>query len=98
MSIQTPSVHASIFGVQHPAAQASGEVGRCLSPLLGLGAAVGGEEGKGGAGGDRIGAAGVLLPQVLGDDAVEARGRRNVSLQLLLQDWSLTERGQMVMS
>lgn len=91
MSIQTPSVHASIFRVQHPAPQAGSEVGRCLSSLLGLRTAVGGEKGKRGAGGDRIGAAGVLFPQVLGDDAVQARGGRKVALQLLLHGRSLIE-------
>lgn len=73
MSVQAASVHTSILRVQHPAPQAGGEVGRGLPPLLGLGAAVGGVQRKGGAGGDRIGAAGVLFPQVLGDDAVEGR-------------------------
>lgn len=89
VSVQTPSVHASILRVQHPAPQAGGEVGRCLSPLLRLGAAVGGEERKGGAGGDGVGAVGVLFPQVLSDDAVEGRGGRKVALQLLLHGWSL---------
>lgn len=53
---------------------------------------MGGEEREGGAGGDGIGAAGVLFPQVLGDDAVEGRGGRQVALQLLLHGWSLINR------
>lgn len=91
MSVQTPSVHASVLRVQHPAAQAGGEVGRRLSSLLRLGAAVRGEEGERGAGGDGVGAAGVLLPQVLGDDAVEGRRGGEVALQLLLHGWSLRD-------
>lgn len=51
-----------------------------------------GEKGKGGACGDWIGAAGVLFPQVLGDDAVESRGGRQVALHLLLHGWSLNRR------
>lgn len=92
MSIQAASVHASILRVQHPAPQAGGEVWRRLPPLLRLGAAVGGVKRKGGAGGDRIGAASVLLPQVLGDDAVEGRGGGEVALQLLLHGGSLNKR------
>lgn len=92
MSIQTASVHAAVFGVQHPAPQAGSEVGRRLSPLLGLRTAVGGVQGERGAGGDRVGAAGVLFPQVLRDDAVEGRGGRKVALQLLLHGWSLIQR------
>lgn len=92
MSIQTASVHAAVFGVQHPAPQAGGEVGRRLSPLLWLRTAVGGVQGERGAGGDRVGAAGVLFPQVLRDDAVESRGGRKVALQLLLHGWSLIQR------
>ena len=96
MSIQTASVHSAIFRVQHPAAQAGGEVGRRLSPLLGLRTAVGGVQGERGAGGDRVGAAGVLFPQVLGDDAVEGRRGRKVALQLLLHGWSLIQRQTVV--
>lgn len=92
MSIQTASVHAAVFGVQHPAPQAGGEVGRRLSPLLWLRTAVGGVQGERGAGGDRVGAAGVLFPQVLRDDAVKCRGGRKVALQLLLHGWSLIQR------
>lgn len=92
VSVQTASVHSSVLRVQHPAAQAGGEVGRRLSPLLGLWASVGGEEGEGGAGGDGIGAASVLLPQVLCDDAVEGGGRGQVALQLFLHGRSLINR------
>lgn len=92
VSIKAASVHASILRVQHPAPQAGGEVWRRLPPLLRLGAAVGGVKRKGGAGGDGVGAAGVLLPQVLGDDAVEGRGGGEVALQLLLHGWSLNQR------
>lgn len=96
MSIQTRSVHTSIFGVQHPGTQAGGEVGRSLSSLLGLRAAVGREKRERGACGDRVGAAGVLFPQVLGDDAVERWRGRKVAFQLLLHCWSLTERKERV--
>lgn len=92
MSVQAASVHAFVFRVKHSAPQACREVGRRLPPLLGLGAAVGGEEREGRAGGDGVGAAGVLFPQVLRDDAVEGRGGRKVALQLLLHGWSLIEK------
>lgn len=98
VSVQAASVHAAILRVQHPAPQAGGEVGRCLPPLLRLGAAVGGVKREGGAGGDGIWAAGMLLPQVLGDDAVQGRGGGEVALQLFLHGWSLNKRGKKVMS
>lgn len=96
MSIQAPSVHTSVFRVQHPAPQASGEVGRCLSSLLGLWAAVGGEQRERGACGDRVGAAGVLFPQVLSNDAVEGWRGRKVVFHLLFHCWSLTKREERV--
>lgn len=80
--VQTAPVHGAVLRVQ-PAPQAGGEVGGRLAPLRGLGAAVGGEQGEGGAGGDGVGAAGVLLPQVLGDDAVQGGRGRQVALHRL---------------
>lgn len=92
MSVQTPSVHTAVLWIQHPAPQAGREIGWCLAPLLGLRAAVRGEKGKGGAGGDRIVAAGVLFPQILGDDAVQGGWGGNVELQLFFHSWSLIKR------
>lgn len=94
MPIKTSAVHAAVLRVEHPAPEAGGEIGRRLPPLLWLWAAVGGEEGERGAGGDRIRAAGVLLPQVLCDDAVQGWRGRKVALQLLLHGWSLFERSR----
>lgn len=53
---------------------------------------MGGEEGERGACGDRVGATSMLLPQILGDDAVKGWGRRQVALQLLLHGWGLITR------
>lgn len=91
VSVQASSVHTPIFWIQHPAPQTGGEVGGCLSPLFGLWAAVRGEKGERRTGGDGVGAAGVLLPQVLCDDAVKGRRRRQVALQLLFHSRSLYE-------
>lgn len=92
VSVQAASVHTLIFRVQHSALKPRREVGRRLPPLLGLGATVRGEEREGRAGGDGVRAAGVLLPQILSDDAVEGRGGGQVALQLLLHGWSLTNK------
>lgn len=91
MPVEAASVHAAVLGVDDPASVSGREVDGRLPPLLGLGTLVGREEGEGRAGGHGVLAARVLLPQVLGDDAVQRRRRRQVPVELLLHGRALAE-------
>lgn len=91
MPVEAASVHTTVLGVNDPASVSGREVDGRLAPLLGLGALVGGEEGEGRAGRHGVLAARVLLPQVLSDDAVQRRRRRQMPVKLLLHGRALAE-------
>lgn len=91
MPVEAASVYAAVLGVDDPASVPGREVDGRLAPLLGLRALVGREEGEGRAGGHGVLAARVLLPQVLSDDAVQRRRRRQVPVELLLHGRALAK-------
>lgn len=63
-----------------------------------LRAAVAAIQREGGAGGDRIGAAGMLLPQVAPDNIIKSGvGWRHTRLELLSNGWSLGGEGKQVL-
>lgn len=46
MSVKAASIHSSVFRVYNPPCVSGCKVDRCLAPLFGLGALMGGKEGE----------------------------------------------------
>lgn len=91
MSVEASSVHAAVLWVDHSSCVSGREVDGSLASLFGLRTLVGGKKGERRAGGHGVFTAGVLLPQVLCDDAVQRGGGGQVSVQLFLHGWTLTK-------
>lgn len=70
MSVEAASVHSSVFWVDDTACVSGGKVDGGLASLFGFRALMRGEERERRACSHRVLAAGMLLPQILSNDAV----------------------------
>lgn len=91
MSVEAASVHSSIFWIDDTSRVPGCEVDGGLASLFWFRALMRGEEGERWACSHRVLAAGMLLPQILCNNAVQRRGRGQVSVKLLLHSWTLAE-------
>lgn len=89
MSIEAATIHPSVLRKGCPAGQPWGKVSWRLAPLFWLRTLVGSKERERGTGGNRVFAAGMLLPKVLCDYTVQCGRGRKVSVQLLFDSWAL---------
>lgn len=91
MPVEAASIHPSVFWIDNPACVSRCKVDGCLAPLFWFGALMRGKKRERRAGGHGVLAAGMLLPQILSDDAVQGWGGGQVPVQLLLHGWTLAE-------